>query len=365
MLVSQINEQLKKLIELSINIESRTDVLLNNIETDRYIKKLISISTYAGSKLTNDEIKTNVKFMITDDNLKYDGINYITLHKLFNKSNALCKIDAIDNLFENATELIIADCSYMFNECVVLEEINSMENMFKNCKNLCSANLQYMFNDCVKLNKSKSNNLDYLSKGLFFNNMFEKCSKLSYVNFHKMFNSCMEIKRIDSTKDMFLGCNDLHSIDFSFMFANCQKLEEISFANIFNGIPDDQKIKINTEHMFNQSSKQSYGILVYLDYYFDSSEPTKMIHIPKEEFHISKHLYPIIRELPDESMIAIEEENYEKVKEWVTELGEIQIEIIEHLERYIKERTNKNKKRIYIKSFNKDIEPRNYKYWLE
>lgn len=365
MLVSQINEQLKNLIELSKKIELRTDVLMDNVETDRYIKKLISISTYAGSKLTNDEIQENLKYMITDENLKYDGINYITLYKLFNKSTALCKINTMNNLFENATELVITDCSYMFNECQKLEEINSLENMFKNCKNLCSANLQYMFNSCVKLNVSKSTALTYLSPGLFFNNMFENCSKLSHINFNHMFNSCTEILRVDSTKDMFLGCIELHSLDFRGMFKNCYKLTEISLANMFKGIPDDQKIKIETEYMFGQSSKRTYGIIVYLDYYFDSNEPNTMKHISSDDFHISKHLYPIIKELPDESMIAIEEENYKKVEEWVTELGEIQIEILEYSERYIKERSNKNKKRIYIKSFNKDIEPRNYKYWLE
>lgn len=354
MLVSQINNGLENNIDISKKIESRVDVLMENVETDRILKKLIQVQTYAGSKLTNNVIESNLKYMLTDENLNYDGINYISLHKLFNKSTVITEIKSLENLFENAMELVIADLSYVFNSCNKLESIGSLENMFKNCKNLCSVDLQYMFNSCLNLQKEQ--------KKIYLNNLFDNCPKLSNINFHKMFNNCVELVRIDSTKDMFLGCTDLKSINFSYMFANCQKLEEISLANIFNGILDEQKIKINAEHMFNQSSKRQYGIVVYLDYYFDDDDPNKMVHINPDEFHISKHLYEIIKELPDGSMIAVENDNYDKVKEWVTELGEIKIDIIDYNERHIRQRNNK--KQIYIKGFGTDIEARYYKYWL-
>ena len=354
MLVSQINTELEKNNELCTKIESRVNVLMDNVKTDRILKKLLQIQTYAGSKLTNNVITSNVKYLLTDENTNFHNINYVSLYKAFNKSSILNKIDSIENLFENATELITANLSHMFNESSKLEYIGSLENLFKNCKNLCSANLEYMFKSCLKLQINTHN--------IYLKNLFEGCSNLTSVNFHKMFDSCVELQRVDSTRDMFLGCNNLKYIDFSYMFANNKKLEEISLANIFNGIPDDQKIKINTEYMFNQGSKNIHGLVVYLDYDFDDDDPTIMRHIGPDEFHISKHLYPIIRALPDGSMICVETNNYDKVKEWVTELGEIEIEFIEYSERFFRKKSNK--KQIFIKGFETDIGPRYYKYWL-
>lgn len=227
--------------------------------------------------------------------------NVTTMHHLFNECTSLVSISALSSfntgkvgemnaMFYNCSALQSIDLS-TFNtgkvtnmECMFygcsntnltsldLSSFNtesvsgnkSMKGMFQNCSNLTTitlpsntnikrvANMQSMFAGCRNL--ATINNF-----AAFFNNeengtnnvlyttqeMFRNCSSLTVIEFPSTFKT----NNVISMYGMFLGCNNLstldisnfttsrtdENIDMSFMFYGCNSLGSIAFNTNFTG----------------------------------------------------------------------------------------------------------------------------------
>ena len=223
--------------------------------------------------------------------------NVTTMHHLFNGCTSLVSISALSSfntgkvgemnaMFYNCSALQSIDLS-TFNtgkvtnmECMFfgcsntnltsldLSSFNtesvsgdqSMKGMFQNCSNLTTitlpsntnikrvANMQSMFEGCSNLatinnfaaffnnEENGTNNVLYTTQS-----MFRNCSSLTVIEFPSTFKT----NNVISMYGMFLGCNNLSTLDIS-NFTTSRTDKDINMSSMFNGCNSLGSIAFNT-----------------------------------------------------------------------------------------------------------------------
>lgn len=223
--------------------------------------------------------------------------NVTTMHHLFNECTSLVSISALSSfntgkvgemnaMFYNCSALQSIDLS-TFNtgkvtnmECMFfgcsntnltsldLSSFNtesvsgnqSMKGMFQNCSNLTTitlpsntnikrvANLQSMFAGCSNLATINNfaaffNNEENGTNNVLFTTqeMFRNCSNLTVIEFPSTFKT----NNVISMYGMFLGCNNLSTLDIS-NFTTSRTDKDINMSSMFNGCNSLGSIAFNT-----------------------------------------------------------------------------------------------------------------------
>ncbi len=223
--------------------------------------------------------------------------NVTTMHHLFNGCTSLVSISALSSfntgkvgemnaMFYNCSALQSIDLS-TFNtgkvtnmECMFfgcsntnltsldLSSFNtesvsgnqSMKGMFQNCSNLTTitlpsntnikrvANMQSMFEGCSNLATINNfaaffNNEENGTNNVLYNTqyMFKNCSSLTVIEFPSTFKT----NNVISMYGMFLGCNNLSTLDIS-NFTTSRTDKDINMSSMFNGCNSLGSIAFNT-----------------------------------------------------------------------------------------------------------------------
>ena len=193
--------------------------------------EILDLSNFKGSSRKNrmDYMFNGLHSLKSLTLLNLDLSKTTNISYMFNNCHSITKIK-IKNLYEST----VLDYSYMFNNCNSLQyieisniqvskEVNTMEFMFNNCYDLTSVNISTFDTTLTK-------NMSFL---------FNNCISLPYLNL-----SFIEGIKINNTLDyMFIGCNNLISIDFPYLdisyttypikiFYECNNLKYLNLSNL-------------------------------------------------------------------------------------------------------------------------------------